>query len=272
MDPKKKIELILGKKRESIERLKAETSYNALAARSERVPEPRGFGRSLMQKKPLAVIAEVKKASPSKGIIREDFNPMDIALQYEKSGASAISVLTEEHFFLGSPKYLQEVHRAVSIPVLRKDFLLDPIQIPEARALGADAVLLIAAFLEKGKLRMLLEASSDFGLDALVEVHSESELEDAMKSGARIIGINNRNLKTFHVDFETTFKLLPSLRRTSEQPSDGGTIVVSESGISNHEQVTRLSEAGVDAILVGESLMRSDDIGGKLQTLLHGPR
>lgn len=207
------------------------------------------------------VIAEVKKASPSKGVIRADFDPVAVAKAYELAGAAAISVLTDEKFFQGSLAYLAECRNAVSLPVLRKDFIIDSYQIDEARAAGADAVLLIAALLDTDTLRAFREHIERLGMAALVEVHNEPELESALKSGAKIVGINNRNLQTFGVDIETTFRLLPSI------PS--GLIVVSESGISSSDDLKQLADAGVDAVLIGETFMRAPDPGQKLKELIH---
>ena len=224
--------------------------------------DPRGFAAALTRDRAgqAAVIAEVKKASPSKGVIREQFEPVAIALDYEAHGAAAISVLTEKRFFQGSPDYLPAIRDQVSIPVLRKDFLFDIYQIYEARALGADALLLIAAILEKEKLRELLRLTRDLGMDALVEVHSRKELDMVLETGAPIIGINNRNLTTFQTDIATTVELVRDI------PEDR--IVVSESGIASRADILMLSSAGVDAFLIGESLMRQESPGAKLAELM----
>jgi indole-3-glycerol phosphate synthase len=206
------------------------------------------------------VIAEVKKASPSKGVIREDFDPEGIAREYEKSGASAISVLTEEDFFQGHPVFLSVVRKSVRLPLLRKDFLIDSYQVWEARALGADAFLLIVSLLSTDLLEELILLGRDLGMAALVEVHTENELERALSSPARIIGVNNRDLKTFVTDLNTTFKMKAMM--------EADRIVVSESGIRGPEDLARLEAAGVDAVLVGETLMRSPHPGRKLQELL----
>ena len=205
------------------------------------------------------VIAEIKKASPSKGIIRNNFEPVKIARSYENAGASAISVLTDEKFFQGNLEYLKTCREAVSLPILRKDFIIDMFQVFESRAAGADAVLLIAAVLDANKLRKFRLAAESLGMASLVEVHNEQELCKAVESGASIIGINNRNLQTFEVDIETTLKLAPAV--------PPNTILVSESGISGKEELHKLAEAGVDAVLIGEALMRSDDPGLALKEL-----
>ncbi len=198
------------------------------------------------------IIAEVKKASPSKGVIREDFRPLDIAKYYEESGARAISVLTDERFFQGRKEYLSTIKANVSIPCLRKDFIIDHIQVEESNALGADAILLIVACLELSLLEELLHHVEELGMDALVEVHDEPEAEQALKVGARIIGINNRDLRDFSVSLDTTFRVMEAL------PSE--TIVVSESGIGSTDAFKRLIEHGVHGVLIGESFMRNPEL------------
>ena len=206
------------------------------------------------------VIAEVKRASPSKGIIREDFRPIDIALEYESAGASAISVLTDVKFFQGGLSYLTDCRSAVSIPALRKYFVIDIYQIDEAYTAGADAILLIAAILDTDTLRAFREHAHNLGMASLVEVHDNAELDSALESGANIIGINNRNLQTFKVDLETTFRLILRI------PNDK--IIVSESGIATKDDLERLADVGVDAVLIGETLMRSPSPGDKLRELI----
>ncbi|HXG51065.1 MAG TPA: indole-3-glycerol phosphate synthase TrpC [candidate division Zixibacteria bacterium] len=206
------------------------------------------------------IIAEVKRASPSKGVIRADFDPAAIAAQYARHGASAISVLTEERFFQGSLASLEQVRRGVEVPVLRKDFIVDPYQLVEARSFGADAVLLIAAILEEGALRELREQARELALAALVEVHDERELESALKAGAELVGINNRDLRTFEVSLSTTERLAPLV------PS--GVTAVCESGIDSLEQIRRVEALGIRCFLVGESLMRASSPGEKLKELL----
>jgi indole-3-glycerol phosphate synthase len=199
----------------------------------------------------LSFICEVKKASPSKGVISKDFPYLDIARDYEKGGAAAISVLTEPDFFLGSDRYLEEIARAVNLPVLRKDFIIDPYQIYQAKALGAKAVLLICAILEKEPLKEFITLTDELGLSALVEARDREEIETALSSGARIIGVNNRNLKTFEVDPQRSV----SLRKFV--PED--VIFVAESGVRNARDTALLAENGVDAVLIGETLMRTPD-------------
>jgi indole-3-glycerol phosphate synthase len=207
-----------------------------------------------------AVIAEVKRSSPSKGRIRDDFDPAGIAGIYEDNGAAAISILTERKFFEGSAAYIPQIGRAVGLPLLRKDFIIDVYQVMETRVLGADALLLVARILEQGQLQEFLGLALELGLAALVEVHDETDLEKAISSGARIVGINNRDLATFRTDLETSIRLA---RRVPK-----GVSVVSESGINSRGDIERLMDAGIHAFLVGESLMREKDIGKKLRELL----
>lgn len=207
-----------------------------------------------------AVIAEVKRSSPSKGRIREDFDPVAIARTYEENGASAVSVLTERTFFEGRAAYVPQIGKAVHLPILRKDFIIDPYQIVETRVLGGDALLLIARILEAGKLLDFIGLATELGLAALVEVHDEEDLGKAVAAGARLVGINNRDLETFRTDLDVSVRLA---RRVPK-----GVTVVSESGINSRKDIERLMEAGVHAFLVGESLMREKDIGRKLRELL----
>jgi len=235
-------------------------NYKAeVESRAKSAQRPRGFASKLASEPNIAVIAELKKASPSKGIIREDFNPVQIAEEYKKNGAACISVLTDEKYFSGRLDYLAQVRRKVSLPVLRKDFMIDTFQITEAKAYGADCVLLIAAALGRQKLRDFTAFAHNQELDALVEVHTESELEWALDSGSHLIGINNRNLHTFEVDISTTEKLA---KKVSEPY-----ILISESGIKKRDDIERLSKSGISAVLVGESLMRKRKIGKTLQPL-----
>jgi len=199
----------------------------------------------------LSFICEVKKASPSKGIIAENFPYLEIAKEYEAAGASAISVLTEPEYFLGSDRYLQEIAAEVNIPVLRKDFVIDPYQIYEAKLLGAKAVLLIAALLDAKALEAYVKTTCEVGLSALVEIHGEAEAEQALEAGAKIIGINNRDLKNFKVDIGVTARLKKRI--------PAGIITVAESGIKSADDAKAMKEIGVDAVLIGESLMRSAD-------------
>lgn len=250
---------IVEHKQEELIKTKKKYNINYLEDLIKISPEVRDFAFAL--KKDMGsrnrIIAEVKKASPSKGIIREQFFPVEIARDYEANGAAAISVLTEEKFFLGSLEYMKEIKKAVELPVLRKDFLFDPYQIYEARAFGADAVLLIVAMLEKGQLQELQQAAHELSLSVLVEVHTREELDTALSAGSLIIGINNRNLHTFKTDISTTLKLVRDISPDR--------IMVSESGIRTINDIIKLRNAGVDAFLIGESLMREDSPGMKLR-------
>jgi indole-3-glycerol phosphate synthase len=206
------------------------------------------------------IIAEVKRASPSKGLIRDNCEPVEVAKDYAGHGASAISVLTEERFFQGSLSYLEQIRGTVALPLLRKDFIIDPYQLTEARSYGADAVLFIAALLEPSRLRELREQATALSLDMLVEVHTEEELNAAIKAGAQLVGINNRDLRTFEVSLATTERLAPLI------PT--GTVAVCESGIDTVEQIRRVEELGIHVFLIGEALMRAAQPGKKLKELL----
>jgi indole-3-glycerol phosphate synthase len=245
-------------KRTEIERLR-EGGGEPLRTRLAQQEGPRGFRAALAARPEVALIAEVKKASPSAGVIREDFVPRLIARAYREGGARCLSVLTDEEFFQGSLTYLAEAREAVDLPVLRKDFILDELQVLEARAWGADCVLLIVAALEQEELADLQKQARDLGMDALVEVHTREELEVALSVEADLIGINNRDLRTFEVRLETSHEL------AAEVPDEA--VIVAESGIKSREDVERLKESGVDAILVGESLMRSPDLVGATRRL-----
>ena len=227
------------------------------------LPPCRGFRQALQRaaKQPIQVIAEAKKGSPSKGIFCDNYDPVRQAFGYVAGGAACISVLTDERFFFGSLNHLIAVREAVQVPLIRKDFIIDPRQIAEARLVGADAILLIVACLEDGELRDLQGFAKDLGLDVLVEVHDATEAERALTVGnVDLIGVNNRNLNTFETHVQTTYDLLPGLL-------GDGRVVVSESGIENREQCAELEQAGVDAILVGETLMRAGDPTAALHQL-----
>ena len=211
---------------------------------------------------PYRIIAEVKKASPSKGIIREDFDPVLIAQAYEQGGADSLSILTEPHFFKGDKEYLGAIRRYTSIPLLRKDFIVDKYQLVEALAYGADYVLLIATALSRKELKELLNYTHHLGLEALVEIHNKTDLVKAIFAGANIIGINHRNLETFEMDMSLTQKLIPLIPNSK--------IIVAESGISTHETVQELSKVGADAFLVGEHFMRQEDITQAVKDLKQG--
>lgn len=226
---------------------------------AEKVDPPRGFIDALVRSSDVSIIAEVKKASPSKGVICKDFNPVEIAESYQRNGARAISVLTDKQFFQGSLLYMMEVRDAVVLPILRKDFIIDELQIKEAAEHGADAILLIAAILDFSQLKEYRHCAEEHGMDVLVEVHDERETELAVESGSRLIGINNRNLKDFSMDLGTTFRLKKII--------PGEIPVVSESGLESQDDIARLAEAGVAAALIGESLMRAGTDSVFLQKL-----
>ncbi len=243
------LDKIVEKKKEEVARLKRRGLRLPDSYRDWKPDQTRGFRRALLSYGGVSVIAEVKKASPSKGIICADFDPVRIAVNYQKNGAQALSVLTDEPFFQGSLLYLMQARQAVSLPVLRKDFIIDPLQIDEARAHGADAILLICAILESSQIREYKEQAAVLGMDALVEVHDEEEVQKALAAGSDLIGINNRNLKDFSVDINTTFRL--------QKIIPAGIPVVSESGLKSAEDMRRLKEEGVAAALIGETLMRA---------------
>jgi indole-3-glycerol phosphate synthase len=222
----------------------------------------RGFEASLrgnIAKGRAGVIAEVKKASPSKGVLREDFRPADIAASYETHGASCLSVLTDLNFFQGAPDYLRQARAACALPVLRKDFMVDMYQVYEARAMGADAILLIVSALDHGLMAELEACAQELGMDVLVEVHDGDELDAALRLRTRLVGVNNRNLRTFETSLETTIGLLPRI--------PGDKLVVTESGILAPADVKRMRDANVHAFLVGEAFMRAADPGVELQRL-----
>ena len=253
---------IVDYKKKELVRQKALVSLSSLEKRAKDADEPRGFAQSLAKAPKMALIAEIKKASPSAGMIRQDFDPIQIAKAYAAGGASAISVLTDERFFQGSLSRLEKVRQAVQIPVLRKDFIIDPLQIYEARAVGADAVLLIVAILNDSQLQAYLDLCTALKMDALVEVHTKEELDRALAVGAQMIGINNRDLKTFSVHLETTERLIANIPK--------GILCVSESGIKGHDDMRRLAKAGVHAVLVGTSLMKANNMDEKIKELLQG--
>ena len=253
---------ILATKRTEVAFLKERTPLPVLHAKLENAPPTRSFRAALASARGTALIAEVKKASPSKGVIRTDFDAVEIAQTYAENGATCLSVLTDEKYFQGKLAYLQQIREAVSVPLLRKDFLVDPWQIPQSRAAGADAVLLIVAALCPKDLRGMIKMAAEYDLAALVEVHDAEEMQEALDAGADLIGINNRNLHTFRTSLSVTLDLLPTL------PPDPDRLLVSESGIFTRQDVETLEAAGVHAILVGESLMRETDIGAKVRTLL----
>lgn len=256
------LEKIAVSARKRVESAKAAVSPEAMTQRALDLPKGSfAFERALRQPG-MAFICEVKKASPSKGLIAPDFPYIDIARDYEAAGASAISVLTEPDYFLGSDSFLTEIKTACKLPVLRKDFTVDDYQIFEAKTIGADAVLLICALLDAKTIHHCIKICDDLGLSALVEAHTAEEVMSALEAGARIVGVNNRNLKTFEVNIETCEKLRPLV-----PPS---VVFVAESGIQTSDDIGRLSRAGVDAVLIGETLMRSTDRQAALRALREG--
>lgn len=254
---------IVAARRESLAQAKARIQLSDLERRPQYREPRRDFAARIASAHP-AIIAEVKKASPSRGVIRSDFDPVAIARAYAAAGAAAVSVLTEERFFQGRLEYLESIRAHITLPLLRKDFLIDSYQIVEARAWGADAVLLIVAILDDAQLGDLLAAARQLGLDALVEVHTAPELERALRAGSTLVGINNRDLHTFVTSLATAERLRPLV------PPD--VTVVAESGIDSAADIARLRAAGFEAFLIGESLMRAPDPGAQLRALLRGLR
>ena len=249
---------ILATKREEVAKVSAIKSLKEIHEEALAQPEPRDFVGNLAKKDAAnlpAVIAEIKKASPSKGVIREDFNPAEIAKSYEQAGAACLSVLTDEQYFQGSAAYLKQARDACSLPVLRKDFMIDPYQVVEARAMGADCILLIAAALELKQMQLLEDISHELGMAVLVEVHNQKELDLALKLSTPLVGINNRNLRTFDVTLQTTLDLLKNL------PDDR--FVITESGIFTPEDVALMRDNNVNGFLVGEAFMRQPDPGAE---------
>lgn len=255
------LDRIVARKREEVEEAKGLLPVGELRARIADTPPPRPFRNALLTSNhPVSLIAEVKRASPSKGLIRPDFDPIAIATAYASHGAAAISVLTDVHFFQGDLAYLSSIRKAVDLPLLRKEFIIDSYQVFESRAAFADAILLIVACLEGHQLQEYLHLAHELSMDAIVEVHDEAELATAIDAGANLIGINNRNLHTF----ETTLSVTERLARLI--PAD--IPFISESGIFTRADILRVQQAGARAVLVGESLMRQDDIGGHMAHLL----
>ena len=252
------LDRICADKEAHVKRMKGERSLDALHVMAKQQTPPRGFIDALRASTP-AFITEVKKASPSKGVIREDFNAVDIARIYAGNGAACLSVLTDEPYFQGKDEYLTAIRAAVDIPLLRKDFMIDPYQIVESRALGADCVLLIMAALGDDQADEMYRAARELGMDVLVEVHDRAELDRALALSPTMVGVNNRNLKTLDVDLQTGLDL------AAHMPSD--VLTVAESGISAPAEIARFTAAGYDAFLVGESLMREADIGAALRKL-----
>lgn len=259
-----RLDEICATKREEVAKRKLSRSLADLDASAREQSPPRGFRAALerAQQAGFGLIAEIKRASPSKGLIRADFHPADHARAYAAGGASCLSVLTDAPYFQGHEDYLVAARAACDLPVLRKDFMVDPWQVAEARAIGADAILIIVAALEDGAMAEIETAAIERGMDVLVEVHDAAELARAARLRSRLIGVNNRNLKTFETRLETTSELAPL--------APEGSLLVGESGIASHADCLTLARAGVRSFLVGESLMRQADVEGATRALLHG--
>jgi len=254
------LDRILETKRADVAARKATMSLADLDAKIETVSAPRGFRAALDARTGHALIAEVKKASPSKGLIRADFDPPAHARAYEAGGAACLSVLTDERWFQGADLFLEQARAAVSIPVLRKDFMVDPWQVHESRALGADAILIIVAALDDGQMEEIEAAAIECGMDALVEVHDAAEMERAARLKSRLIGVNNRDLRDFSVDFQRTYELV------GRAPQ--GSTFVAESGLTTRADLDAMAEHGIHCFLIGEALMREHDVEAATRALI----
>lgn len=253
------LDIIVKRKKEEVAVLRKNGIHIPASFIDKQIDPPRGFRKALIDYPGVAIIAEAKKASPSKGLIRPDFNPVEIGKAYERNGAQAISVLTDKDFFQGDLLYLLQIRETVKLPVLRKEFIIDPLQIEEAHLCGADAILLMASILDTFQLKDFQDQAREYSIDCLVEIHNEAELDSVLTTDPQLIGINNRNLKDFSMDTETTFRLKKLIPENIA--------VVGESGLKTREDLQRLQDAGVTAALIGETLMRGNNGGNTLQGL-----
>ena len=260
MDAPDVLKKIAAYKVDEVEALRDDISIEELRDIARDQAPARGFAKAIQNASGIALICEVKKASPSKGIIREDFDPVPIAKAYETGGATCMSVLTDGPGFMGSNAIFKQVRTTTNLPLLRKDFFIDPIQITEARAMGADCILVIMAMIDDDTARALMDEAAELGMDALVETHDEKELSRAIALDASLIGINNRDLRTFDTTLDTFSRLAPRVPQSA--------ILIAESGIFTREDITRLAKDGAQGYLIGESLMRQDNITGAVQELL----
>ncbi|MBL7069151.1 MAG: indole-3-glycerol phosphate synthase TrpC [Candidatus Omnitrophica bacterium] len=251
---------IVEEKKKEVEIAKEKLSLEKMQKQLMVLPSSRGFKQAITKSHEVSLIAEIKKASPSSGLLRRDFEPVKIAQVYRAYGARALSVLTDEKFFQGKLSYIDIIRKEVYLPILRKDFIIDKYQIYESKLAGADAVLFIAGLLSRSEMFQFLEICKNLAMDAVVEIHNEEDLHKALSVDSHIIGINNRNLHTFEVDLEVTSNLVNSI------PEDK--TVISESGIQTYENIMFLKSLGIDAVLIGETFMRSDDIGTKVRELM----
>ncbi len=251
---------ILKATQERVQRDKSSLPFSELRKKLKDIPPIRSFKKAILDSKDIALIGEIKKASPSAGLIRQDFSPLTIAQCYAENGARALSVLTEEKFFQGNLNYILEIKNKVNLPVLRKDFIVDEYQLWQSRLYGADVVLLIVSILKGDQIREFLKVAQELGMEVLVEIHNEAEWEIISTLPVELIGINNRNLKTLKTDLKTTFRLAPLI--------PGERIIISESGIKERRDILSLEKTGVKAVLVGEAVMKSEDMAGKIRSLL----
>ena len=260
MDAPDVLKKIAAYKVDEVEALRDDISIEELRDIARDQAPARGFAKTIQNASVTALICEVKKASPSKGIIREDFDPVAIAKAYEAGGAACMSVLTDGPGFMGSNTIFKQVRSATSLPLLRKDFFIDPIQVTEARAMGADCILVIMAMIDDDTARSLMEEAAELGMDALIETHDEDELARAIKLGGNLIGINNRDLRTFETSLDTFGRLAGQVPESA--------ILIAESGIFTRDDIARLAKDGAQGYLIGESLMRQDDVAGAVKALL----